>query len=90
MVEPSAAQGLQGFDAAQGLRESVAAEGLYGVVAAQGFALQGEDTAAGWHGLWPAAAGLAEATPPTATAVPSAITVFLRKSRLMANIVLIS
>ncbi len=77
-----AAQGLQGL----------AAQGLHGFLAAQGFcALQGEDTAAGWQGLWRATAGFEEAaTPPIATAAPSAITVFLRKSRLRVDIALIS
>ncbi len=80
----------QGFWAAQGFRAAhgfVAAQGLVGaqgLFAAQGFvALQGSpefvvvDGAAGWQGLWKAAAGFAvTAVPPKTAMVPSAIMAF--------------
>ncbi len=82
-----AAQGFRaahGFVAAQGL---AAAQGLvaeHGLIAAQGFvapqgfpAMSAVDDAAGWQGLWPAAAGFAAtAVPPRTTIVPSAMTAF--------------
>ncbi len=78
--------------AAQGL---LAAHGLLaaqGFVTEQGFpALDAEERVAGWHGLCPAATGFAEtAMLPKATAAPSAISVFLKETRLKVNIDLTS
>ena len=59
--------------------------------AAEFLALQGDRAKDGRHGPQTAAAGLAEAAaPPMTAAAPSAIRVFLRKSRFMIDIILIS
>ena len=81
-----------GFVAAPGLQGFVAARAPHGFVAAAGFlALQGDRAKDGRHGLQTAAAGLTEAAAlPMTAAAPRAITVFLRKSRLMIDIILIS
>ena len=82
----------RGFLAAPGLQGFAAARAPHGFVAAVEFlALQGDRENDGRHGLQTAAAGLAEAAaPPMTAAAPRAIRVFLRESRLMIDIILIS
>ena len=101
-TEPAylAAQGLaatQGLLAAQGL---VAAQGFAAAqgLAAQGFQAehgltppQGDETAAGWQGLSPAAAGLAATVAAlTARTAPSAARELLKNARRVAGIGLTS
>ncbi len=84
----------QGLAARHGLLAAQGLAAVRGALAEQGFhaerelpAPQGDETAAGWQGLWPAAAGFpATAVAVTASTAPRAVRDLLRNARLVVDI----